>query len=102
MCKWNLHRGGEVEAMRTRWYGSGSEEELVERAGRRRVYTIGISPAACRNGTSNRRHSTRVVTTGKESIIRSTGQGERGKELEGSEGGQKRDWSDWGERRSSE
>jgi len=28
MCKWNLHRGGEVEAMRTRWYGSGSEEEL--------------------------------------------------------------------------
>jgi len=58
MCKWNLHRGGEVEAMRTRWYGSGSEEELVECAGRRRVYTIGISPAACGNGTSNRRHST--------------------------------------------
>jgi len=56
MCEWNLHRGGEVEAMRTRWYGGGSEEELVERAGRRRVYTIGISPAACGNDTNNRRH----------------------------------------------
>ena len=28
MCKWNQHRGGEVEAMRTRWYGGGSEEGL--------------------------------------------------------------------------
>jgi len=28
MCKWNLHRGGDVEAMRTRWHGGGSEEEL--------------------------------------------------------------------------
>ena len=56
MCKWNLHRGGEVEAMRTRWYGSGSKEGLVERAGRRRVYTIGISPAACGNDTSSRKH----------------------------------------------
>jgi len=28
MCKWNLYRGGDVEAMRTRWYGGGSEEEL--------------------------------------------------------------------------
>ena len=25
MCKWNLHRGGEVEAMRAWWYGSGSK-----------------------------------------------------------------------------
>jgi len=30
MCKWNLHRGSEVEAMQTRWYGSGSEEGIVE------------------------------------------------------------------------
>jgi len=102
MCKWNLHRGGEVEAMRTRWYGSGSEEELVERAGRRRVYTIGISPAACGNDTSSRKHIIRAVITGKESIIRSTSQGERGKESEGLEDGRKRDRSDWGERRSSE
>ena len=28
MCKWNLHRGGDVEAMRMRWYGGGSEEGL--------------------------------------------------------------------------
>ena len=28
MCKWNLHRGGDVEAMRTQWYGGGSKEEL--------------------------------------------------------------------------
>jgi len=28
MCKWNLHRGGDVEAMRTQWHGGGSEEEL--------------------------------------------------------------------------
>jgi len=28
MCKWNLHRGGDVEAMQTQWYGGGSEEEL--------------------------------------------------------------------------
>ena len=28
MCKWNLHGGGDVGAMRTRWYGGGSEEEL--------------------------------------------------------------------------
>ena len=28
MCKWNLHRGGDMGAMRTRWYGGGSEEEL--------------------------------------------------------------------------
>jgi len=28
MCEWNLHRGSDVEAMRTRWYGGGSEEEL--------------------------------------------------------------------------
>ena len=83
MCKWNLHRGSEVEAMRTRWYGSGSEEELVERAGRRRVYTIGISPAACGNGTNIRRHNIRVVITGKESIIRSTSHGKQGKGSEG-------------------
>jgi len=69
MCKWNLHRGGEVEAMRPWWYGSGSKEELVERAGRRWVHTIGISPAACGNGTNNRKHNIRVVITGKESII---------------------------------
>jgi len=69
MRKWNLHGGGEVEAMRTQWYRSGSEEELVERAGWRRVYTIGISPAVCRNGTSNRRHSILAIITGKESII---------------------------------
>jgi len=79
MCKWNLHRGGEVEAMRTRWHGSGSEEELVERTGQRRVYTIGISPAAGGNDTSNRKHSIRTVITGKESIIRDTSHRERGK-----------------------
>jgi len=80
MCEWNLHRGGEVEAMRTRWYGGGSEEELVECAGRRRVYTIGISPAACGNDTNNRRHIIRVVITGKESITRDTRHRERGRE----------------------
>jgi len=37
--------GSEVEAMRTWWNGSGSEEELVECAGQR-VYTIGASPVA--------------------------------------------------------
>jgi len=72
MCKWNLHRGDEVEAMRTWWYGSGSEEELVECAGWRRVYTIGISPAVCGKDTNIRRHSIQVVITGKESIIRVT------------------------------
>ena len=102
MWKWKLHTGSEVEAMRTRWYGGGSEEELVERAGQRWVYTIGISPAACGNDTSNQKHSIRAVITGKESIIRSTSQGERGKESEGSEDGRERDQSDWGERRSSE
>jgi len=45
--KWELHTGSEVEAMRTRWYGSGSEEGIVERTGRRRVYTIGASLVAC-------------------------------------------------------
>jgi len=79
MCKWNLHRGGEVEAMRTRWYRGGSEEELVECAGQRRVYTIGISPAACGNDTSNRKHSIRTVITGKESIIQDTSHREWGK-----------------------
>ena len=34
--------GSEVEAMRTRWNGSGREEEIVERTGRR-AYTIGAS-----------------------------------------------------------
>jgi len=43
--KWELHTGSEVEAMRTRWNGSGSEEEIVERAGRR-AYTIGASLVA--------------------------------------------------------
>jgi len=80
MCEWNLHRGGEVEAMRTQWYRGGSEEELVERAGRRRVYTIGISPAACGNDTNNRRHIIRAVITGKESITRDTRHRERGRE----------------------
>ena len=42
MWKWKLHTGSEVEAMRTQWNGSGSEEEIVERAGRR-AYTIGAS-----------------------------------------------------------
>jgi len=28
MCKWNQHRGSEVEAMRMQWYGGGSKEEL--------------------------------------------------------------------------
>jgi len=28
MCKWNLHRGGDVGAMRTWWNGGGSKEEL--------------------------------------------------------------------------
>jgi len=80
MCEWNLHRGGEVEAMRMRWYGGGREEELVERAGRRRVYTIGISPAACGNDTNNWRHIIRVVITGKESITRDMRHRERGRE----------------------
>jgi len=44
--KWRLHTGGEVEAMRVQWYGSGSKEEIVERTGRRRIHTIGISPVA--------------------------------------------------------
>jgi len=80
MCEWNLHRGGEVEAMRTRWYGGGSEEELVEHAGQRWVYTIGISPAACGNDTNNQRHIIRAVITGKESITRDTRHRERGRE----------------------
>ena len=46
MWKWRLHTGSEVEAIRVRWNRSGSEEEIVERAGRRRVYTIGISLVA--------------------------------------------------------
>jgi len=79
MCEWNLHRGGEVEAMRTQWYGGGSEEELVERAGRRRVHTIGISPAACGNDTNNRRHIIQAVITGKESVARDTSHRERGR-----------------------
>jgi len=40
--------GSEVEAMRMWWYGSGGEEGIVERTGRRRVYTIGASPAVSR------------------------------------------------------
>ena len=43
--KWELHTGSEVEAMRMQWNGSGSEEEIVERAGQR-VYTIGASLVA--------------------------------------------------------
>ena len=93
MCKWNLHRGGEVEAMRTRWYGGGSEEELVEHAGRRRVYTIGISPAACGSDTNNRRHIIRAVITGKESITRDMRHRERGKGTRGSEGEWRRERS---------
>jgi len=33
--RWKLHTGSEVEAMRTRWNGGGSEEELsgARRAG---------------------------------------------------------------------
>jgi len=69
MCKWNLHRGGEVEAMRTWWYRSGSEEELAERTVWRQVYTIGISPAVCRDDTNKQEDSIRVVITGKESIV---------------------------------
>ena len=79
MWKWKLHTGSEVEAMRMRWYGGGSEEELVECAGWRRVYTIGISPVACGNDTNNQRHSIRVVITGKESIIRDTSHREWGR-----------------------
>jgi len=79
MCKWNLHRGGDVEAMRTRWYGGGSEEELVEHAGRRWVYTIGISPAVCGDDTNNQRHSIRAVITGKESITQDTSHREQGR-----------------------
>jgi len=37
--------GSEVEAMRTWWNRGGSEEEIVERVGRR-AYTIGASLAA--------------------------------------------------------
>jgi len=40
--KWKLHTGSEVEAMRTRWYGSGGEEGIAERVGRRRVYCDGF------------------------------------------------------------
>jgi len=39
--------GSEVEAMRTQWYGSGSEEGIVEHTGWRWVYTIGVSLVAC-------------------------------------------------------
>ena len=35
MWKWKLHTGSEVEAMRTQWNRSGSEEEIVECAGQR-------------------------------------------------------------------
>jgi len=45
MWRWKLHTGSEVEAMRTRWNGSGSKEEIVERAGQR-AYTIGVSLVA--------------------------------------------------------
>ena len=79
MCKWNLHGGSEVEAMRTWWYRGGSEEELVEHAGQRWVYTIGKSPAACGNDTNNRRHSIRAVITGKESIIQDMSHREQGR-----------------------
>jgi len=102
MCKWNLHRGSEVEAMQMQWYRSGSKEELVECAGQRWVYTIGISPAACRNDTNIRRHNIQAVITGKESIIQSTSHGKRGKGSEGSEDGWERDRRDRGERRLSE
>ena len=74
----------------------------MEHARQRQVYTIGISPAACGNDTSNQKHSIRVVITGKESIIQSTSQGKWGKESEGSEDGWERDWRDQGEWRSSE
>jgi len=43
--RWKLHTGNEVEAMRMRWNGGGSEEGIVERAGRR-AYTIGASLVA--------------------------------------------------------
>ena len=45
--KWELHMGSEVEAMQMRWNRSGSEEEIVERVGRR-AYTIGASLVASR------------------------------------------------------
>jgi len=43
--RWKLHMGNEVEAMRMRWNRGGSEEGIVERAGRR-AYTIGASLVA--------------------------------------------------------
>ena len=46
--KWRLHTGGEVEAMQVQWNRSGSKEEIVECAGQRQVYTIGISPVVRR------------------------------------------------------
>jgi len=45
--KWKLHTGSEVEAMRMRWNGSGSKEEIVEHMGWR-AYTIGASLVASR------------------------------------------------------
>jgi len=46
--KWKLHARDEVEAMQVWWYGGGSEAVLVECVKQRWVYTIGISPVACR------------------------------------------------------
>jgi len=45
--------GGEVEAMRMQWNGSGSKEEIVECTGWR-VYTIGASQVVSGDNTSAR------------------------------------------------
>ena len=58
MCKWNLHRGGDVGAMRTRWHGGGSEEEL---GGARRA-EAGLyyrSESSSEQGTTQSRGNTR-------------------------------------------
>jgi len=70
MCKWNLHRGGDVGAMRTRWYGGGSEEEL---SGARRAEAGLCYRSESSNERGNdrdkRKYKKRIREYQKESIV---------------------------------
>jgi len=107
--KGKLNMGSEVEAMQTRWSGSGSEEGIVECMGQRRVYTIGASLSSERRMLQTRgntgynqeaservcKYETQVMGSRKGNKGIRRGAGARAGLAEGY-------WSDRRERRSSE
>jgi len=47
------------------WYGREHKVALVEEEEQRQVYTIGVSPVACRNDTNTGKHRIQLDTIGK-------------------------------------